>query len=616
MSTSDATTSSSTNNSFKTPRTRIETLNALQYIPFCPEEKKPKVGQLFETLESAELFYEEYCTICGFTPRHVTTKRIKGNELQNSFVLRNDVCNRQGVNESRKRKRTDTHTDTAENDAQSDVTDISRVRPITRIDCRALVQFKYQENGTYIVTRFDEAHNHPLVSPESTIFLKGNRKMTEVQKQLVTKVKVLKLGGVKAYRGWKDLCGGYDNIGATEVDFKNFVRDIKTYIGNFDAQMFVDNLIGKKDTSDATYGTNKYDMVFVPFTRVDHHKRCITFGAGLLGDESIDCYRWLFKTFLEEMGGCQPRIIITDQDKSMKSVVPKVFKESTHRLCIWHIMKKLREKVSYQLFQDEDFKTRLNREQWILAYFKDVSISGLMRVTSRSECENSFFDRFHTPHLTVVEFWVCYESDLEAQIHKQSKLNSDNKHSEIPRKKNSNLEVHASEIYSHNIFEDFQKKLVAALSDCRFKDVDKIDEIKIYILTDLHCLWILYNQDFQKIPEQYIMQRWTKAAMSKTVFDNDGKLIDVSQKFSDRKSLSTELWQEVYSCVRVAQCDDNDMKLLIEKLRDIRLDMISNRSVPAKKKGKMKEIEKDIINLIGIIFPENNNLKAQKPFAQ
>ncbi|XP_074288995.1 protein FAR1-RELATED SEQUENCE 5-like [Silene latifolia] len=315
------------------------------------KEKKPKVGQVFETLESAELFYKEYCTICGFTPRLATTKRIKGNELPNNFALRNVVCNRQGVKESRKRKRTDT--DTAENDAQSDVTDISRVRTITRIDCRALVQFKYQENETYIVTRFDEAHNHPLASPESTIFLKGNRKMTEVQKQFVIKVKVLKLGGLKSYRGWKEL-------------------DIKSYIGNFDAQMFVENLIGKKDTcssfyfdyivdenkclagafwadliciknymlfsevlsADATYGTNKYDMVFVPFTRVDHHKRCITFGAGLIGDESIECYRWLFKTFLEAMGGCHPRIIITDQDKSMKSVVPEVFKESTHRLCM------------------------------------------------------------------------------------------------------------------------------------------------------------------------------------------------------------------------------------------------------------------------------------------
>ncbi|XP_074299451.1 protein FAR1-RELATED SEQUENCE 5-like [Silene latifolia] len=212
----------------------------------------------------------------------------------------------QGVKESRKRKRTDT--DTAENDAQSDVTDISRMRPIIRIDYRALVQFKYQENGTYIVTRFDEAHNHPFALPESTMFLKGNRKMTEVQKQFVTKVKVLKLGGVKAYRGWKDLCRGYDNIGATEVDFKNFVRDIKTYIDPIYIKNYM--LLGEVLSADATYGTKKYDMVFVPFTGVDHHQRCITFGARLIGDESIECYRWLFKTFLEAMGGCHPRIIM------------------------------------------------------------------------------------------------------------------------------------------------------------------------------------------------------------------------------------------------------------------------------------------------------------------
>ncbi|XP_074305838.1 protein FAR1-RELATED SEQUENCE 5-like [Silene latifolia] len=275
--------------------------------------------------------------------------------------------------------------------------------------------------------------------------------MTEVQKQFVTKIKVLKLGGMKAYRGWKELCGGYDNIGVIEVDFKNFVRDIKTYIGNFDVQMFVENLIGEKDTCssfyfdfivdenkclagvfwadpiciknymlfgevlsvDATYATNKYDMVFVPFTGVNHHKRCITFGAGLIGDESIECYRWLFKTFLEAMGG------------------------------------------------------------------------------------------FLTPHLTLVEFWICYESALEVQRHKQPKLNSDTKHSEIPRKTNSNLEVYASEIYSQNIFKDFQTELVAALSDCHFKDVKKIDETKIYILTDLQMpnkSWnVAYSPDNMEI---------------------------------------------------------------------------------------------------------------------
>ncbi|XP_074298001.1 protein FAR1-RELATED SEQUENCE 5-like [Silene latifolia] len=132
-----------------------------------------------------------------------------------------------------------------------------------------------------------------------------------------------------------------NNVGATKVDFKNFVRDIKSCIGDYDAQMFIENLIRKKGTcssfyfdfqldeknrlaavfwadvisiknyllfgevlsTGATYGTNTYDMLFVPFTKVDHHKRCISFGAALLAGEGLECYTWLFNTFLEAMGG-------------------------------------------------------------------------------------------------------------------------------------------------------------------------------------------------------------------------------------------------------------------------------------------------------------------------
>ncbi|XP_074313933.1 uncharacterized protein LOC141649136 [Silene latifolia] len=239
--------------------------------------------------------------------------------------------------------------------------------------------------------------------------------------------------------------------------------------------------------------------------------------------------------------------------------------------------------TDYQLVEHEWFSIcTISGNKWIPAYFKDVSMSGLMRVTSRSESENSFFDRFLTPHLTLVEFWVCYESALEAQRHQQSKLNSDNKHSEIPRKTKSNLEVHASEMYSHNIFKDFQTELVAALSDCRFKDITWRLLVPVRCFREWACcagtaFGFYTTKIFEKIPNKVHNAKMDKSAMSKPVFDKDGKSIDVSQKFSRPEN--------------VAECDDNDIKLLIEKLRDIRLDMISNRSVPAKKKDKIEEIE-------------------------
>nr|GMD22609.1 protein FAR1-RELATED SEQUENCE 5-like [Ipomoea batatas] len=69
---------------------------------------------------------------------------------------------------------------------------------------------------------------------------------------------------------------------------------------------------------DATYRTNKYKLLFVPFTGVDNHKRCITFGAGLIAQENTDSYEWLLTSFKTAMGAT-PRCAITDEDPALKT---------------------------------------------------------------------------------------------------------------------------------------------------------------------------------------------------------------------------------------------------------------------------------------------------------
>ena len=85
-------------------------------------------------------------------------------------------------------------------------------------------------------------------------------------------------------------------------------------------------------------------MVFVPFTGIDNHCRNVTLGAGLLASESIESYKWLLQSFLNSFGK-QPKVVVTDQDPAMKQAIEAVFDKSRHRLCIWHIMKKLADKV-------------------------------------------------------------------------------------------------------------------------------------------------------------------------------------------------------------------------------------------------------------------------------
>ena len=87
-------------------------------------------------------------------------------------------------------------------------------------------------------------------------------------------------------------------------------------------------------------------MVFVPFTGIDNHKKCVTFGAGMLLREDTEAYTWLLKSFMKAHGK-QPKMIVTDQDGAMKLAIEAVLTESKHRLCMWHITQKIPGKVFY-----------------------------------------------------------------------------------------------------------------------------------------------------------------------------------------------------------------------------------------------------------------------------
>ncbi|XP_074298359.1 protein FAR1-RELATED SEQUENCE 5-like [Silene latifolia] len=221
-------------------------------------------------------------------------------------------------------------------------------------------------------------------------------------------------GPTRAFRNVKEYVDGYENVGAQLVDFKNFGRDIKCFIGDWDAQLFVNYFEDKRDTTegfyfayevdsgkclvrafwcdaesrrnyalfgdyityDPTYSTNKYCMLFTPFTGVDHHKRSVTFASALLFHEDEDSFTWVFQKFLDAMGQREPHCIITDR--------------------VWNKAGK--------------------RRKWIPAYFRDVPMGCLLRTTQRSESQNNFFKRFENAHGTLVEFLMRFSSRSFASI--------------------------------------------------------------------------------------------------------------------------------------------------------------------------------------------------------
>jgi len=356
----------------------MEDIQPSERVSSCEDESKPKVGQVFDTLEEGELFYKNYAYIVGFSVRSSTLTKDKNGVGRWKYF----VCSKEGYLSTKKK-----------DVEQSESSVKTRRRSLTREGCNAKVVFKLTEEGKFELIRFHEIHTHPLASPEKKQFLRSFRKVNPVHKSLLHAYSRANVGPSKTYHLMKEQVGGYENVGCTQRDLQNYSRDLKTMNKESNAHVFIDNfrrkqefdpsfyyayevddeghlkhvfwadgicrknysLFGDVVSFDTTYRTNKYSMIFAPFTGVNHHRQCITFGVGFLANEKVDSFMWLFEKFLEAMGGNKPTLIITDQDPAMKVAIENIFTSSVHRFCMWHIMKKVSEKVGASLNDNEDF---------------------------------------------------------------------------------------------------------------------------------------------------------------------------------------------------------------------------------------------------------------------
>jgi hypothetical protein len=405
----------------------------------------------FESIEAAEQFYKNYAHDNGFSV-HVGQQR-----LENGIVYwKRFLCSRQGF---RKNK----CNDNIQHSGGKKTHNLFE----TRCGCDAYIYVKLSSGNRYTIEAMIEEHNHGLVSPDKRHLLRSNRSVSERAKNTLYNCHTASMGTSQAYRLLHVSDGVFDNVGCTLRDLQNYYRDLRKKITNADAEMFIAQLERKKKINptffydfdvdkegrlvyvfwadamsrknythfcdlvsfDSTYSTNQYDMIFAPFTGVNHHLQSIFIGGAFLVNEKTESYEWLFKTFLVAMGGVAPSIIITDEAASIRAAIAKIFPDTIHRLCMWHIMEKFPEKVSGSVNDKEyDFWPRLNacvwgsetgeefesqwtslmidyglhgnewiqnryhiRESWIPAYYMDVSLAGILRTTSRSESANSFF---------------------------------------------------------------------------------------------------------------------------------------------------------------------------------------------------------------------------------
>ncbi|KAJ9543978.1 hypothetical protein OSB04_023685 [Centaurea solstitialis] len=513
------------------------------WIPNVNVEFIPRINSFFKSYQEAISIYERYADQGGFDVRLSTTVYGKNNIVTIKYA----VCSREGVAPK-------TSIDTVHDSIET-----SRYRrtSLKRTSCKACIRIRFVEpRSAYEIYYFDDKHNHMLIDKNAMII-----QLCVTDQIFIHKAASAGVGASKAHKLHTSLNGGYDVTGCTVSDYKNFRRDMNSFVGAGDAEMVISMFkercmddpqfsfefncekdqitgifwadeiaklnyqeFGDVISFDATFRTNQYRMVFVPFTTIDNHKKCVTVGAGLLSEETFKSFKWLLEAFLKSYGGKHPVLVLTDQCLAMKQAIPKVLTNSRHRLCMFHIMGKVPTKIRNRTNNETEFLKLFNklvwninlkieefetnwrslisefnleiskwfkemfriRHRWIPTYFNTVPFRALMKTTSNSKSINSFFNKYAYHGNNFVTFMFAYENAMRKQRNSQRKLDYVTKttlpHMCTPKR----IEKHAHEVYTRDIFLDVQKQINKAAWSCSNQNVMEKDGCQLYTIIQTH----------------------------------------------------------------------------------------------------------------------------------
>ncbi|XP_059630112.1 protein FAR1-RELATED SEQUENCE 4-like [Cornus florida] len=224
-----------------------------------------------------------------------------------------------------------------------------------------------------------------------------------------------------------------------------------------------------------------------------------------------------------------PKTIFTDQCQAMANAIKKVFPNTCHRLCSWHISKNATQKLgtlygNYEfktLFQKclhseaiDDFESTWNlmitkfgiadnkwlkslyglREKWCPAFSLDT-FTLRAKSTQRSESMNNVLQKMSSKAMTLMEFVQHYEEQCERI--RLAKANEDyrSKHGIIQMKaKDSKMLKQATCVYTNSIYYLFEDEVLSSLA------------VKLDLLSNLSTIFIY---------RAFVGERWTKYVKSK-----------------------------------------------------------------------------------------------------
>ena len=256
----------------------------------------------------------------------------------------------------------------------------NRKQLIKDVDCKVYYRFSVNADDRVILTKFYQIHNHlpcvyargELTTPIKLYMVGRYRKTDKVcdVRDSLESIFGLKLDYWRVYREFRSL---YPRLGANDVrvflEFLNSNNALHYEIIDSQTQAacrlyFQTRLMhehydkfGDIMLIDSTYNTNQYSIPLVIISGLDNNFRNVLFALALVNDEKKETFSWIFNCFLKE--NRKPRLIITDGDKALCSVISSEFKDINHRICCWHMCRNLRKNFNFLKAEDQEIKDKI-----------------------------------------------------------------------------------------------------------------------------------------------------------------------------------------------------------------------------------------------------------------
>ncbi|XP_010651676.2 protein FAR-RED IMPAIRED RESPONSE 1-like [Vitis vinifera] len=191
------------------------------------------------------------------------------------------------------------------------------------------------------------------------------------------------------------------------------------------------------------------------------------------------------------MNNKKPLSVITDGDKAMRKAIKRIFPNSCHRLCAWHIQRNAFTNVHVKDFTNhfskcmfmegivEEFECAWNdmlemfnlhghkwvtdiyakRSRWAEAYLRGHFFAG-MKSTQRCESMNAYLNRFLKTRLKLFEFVKHFDRALSRIRHNEAKAEFETHHSSaVLTTKLYALEKYAGTVFTRQSFLKFRDEM-------------------------------------------------------------------------------------------------------------------------------------------------------------